>query len=72
MSTQTPGFRLPVDSPLDALDACLVAGGALGLLTYVVSLLAGDTGTATAGVVLGVVCVVGTLTVRSARDVVRR
>ena len=64
--------RLPsVDSPLDALDTLLTGGGAVGILLYVVGLLLGNIEAATFGVVVGVVCVLGTLTVRSARDVVR-
>jgi hypothetical protein len=64
--------RLPsVDSPLDALDTLLTGGGAVGILLYVVGLLVGNVETATFGVVVGVACVLGTLTVRSARDVVR-
>jgi len=70
MSTRTPSVRLPVDSPLDTLDTCLTAGGALGILLYVVALFAGDSSVATTGVILGVACVLGTLTVRSARDAV--
>ena len=64
--------RLPsVDSPLDALDTLLTGGGVVGILLYVVGLLVGNVETATFGVVVGVACVLGTLTVRSARDVVR-
>jgi hypothetical protein len=66
------GERLPsMDSPLDALAALLTGGGAVGVLLYVVGLLLGNTEAATVGVVVGVVCVLGTLTVRSARDVIR-
>ena len=73
MSSQTIGReRLPsVDSPLDALDTLLTGGGAVGILLYVGGLLLGNIEAATFGVVVGVVCVLGTLTVRSARDVVR-
>ena len=64
--------RLPsVNSPLDALETLLTGGGAFGVLVYVVGLLVGSTETATVGVGVGVVCVLGTLTLRSARDVVR-
>ena len=64
--------RLPsVASPLDAFDTLLTGGGGVGILLYVVGLLLGDTEVATVGVVVGVGCVLGTLTVRSARDVVR-
>jgi len=64
--------RLPtVDSPLDALDTLLTGGGAVGILLYVGGFLLGNIEAATFGVVVGVVCVLGTLTVRSARDVVR-
>lgn len=73
MSTHTIGRdRLPsVGSPLDALDTLLTGGGVVGILVYVVALLLGHTEAATVGVGIGVVCVLGTLTVRSARDVVR-
>jgi|GEM_PF-3279481 len=68
MSTRTLGLGLTLDSPLAAADTVLTAGSGLGLLLYVVALFAGDAGAATSGVVLGVACVLGTLTVRSVRD----
>ncbi|WP_435067810.1 hypothetical protein [Haloplanus sp. C73] len=71
MSTRSLSARLTVDSPLAVADTLLTAGSALGLLTYVVALFAGDVGAATSGVVLGVGCVLATLTVRTARDAVR-
>lgn len=73
MSTHTFGDGLvpSVESPLDALDTLLTAGGALGILTYVGGLLVGNVEAATFGVGLGVVCVLGTLTFRGARDVAR-
>jgi len=73
MSTHTFGDDLlpSVDSPLDAVDTLLTAGGALGVLTYVVSLLVGNVETATLGVWFGVACVLGTLTFRSVRRVAR-
>lgn len=70
MSARTLGSQLTVDSPLAVADTLLTAGSALGLLTYVVALLAGDVGVATSGVALGVGCVLATLTVRTARDAV--
>lgn len=67
--------RVPsIDSPLDAVgavDAALTAGGAVGLLTHVVGLLAGAVGTATFGVLLGVVCVLRALLVRSLQGLPR-
>lgn len=57
-------------SPLDAFDTLLSLGGVLGLLLYVTSLLLGNVETATMGVGVGVVCVLGVLSVRSARRVV--
>jgi hypothetical protein len=73
MSTQTlgDGLRGSVDAPLDAVDTLLTGGGAVGLLLYLVGLSLGHTETATFGVGLGVACVLGTLTARSLRDVVR-
>jgi len=73
MSTQTlgDGLRGSVGAPLDAVDTFLTGGGAVGILLYLVGLLLGHTEAATFGVGLGVACVLGTLTVRSARDVVR-
>jgi hypothetical protein len=73
MSSHTIGHGwLPsVDEPLDAVDTLLTGGGAVGILLYVVALLLGHTEAATVGVGVGVVCVLGTLTVRSVRDAVR-
>ena len=73
MSSHTIGRgRVPsVDEPLDAVDTLLTGGGAVGILLYVVALLLGHTEAATVGVGIGVVCVLGTLTVRSVRDAVR-
>ena len=59
------------EASLDAVDTLLTGGGAVGLLVYVVALLLGHTEAATVGVGVGVVCVLGTLTVRSARDAFR-
>jgi hypothetical protein len=74
MSLHTIGYGwLPsADEPLDAVDTLLTGGGAVGILLYVVALLLGHTEAATVGVGIGVVCVLGTLTVRSVRDAVRR
>ncbi|MEF8856443.1 MAG: hypothetical protein V5A16_03375 [Haloplanus sp.] len=69
MRTYVLGGDLTVDSPLDALDTLLTGGGALGLLTYLGGLFAGDAEVATLGVGVGVTCVLGTLAFRSARDV---
>lgn len=72
MSSATVDRLLPaLDSPLDALDTLLTAGGGLGILTYVAGLFGGNAEVATLGVGLGVVCVLGTLAFRSARGVVR-
>ncbi|WP_049937547.1 hypothetical protein [Haloplanus natans] len=58
--------RLPsMDEPLDAVDTLLTGGGAVGILLYAVALLLGHTEAATVGVGIGVVCVLGALTVRS-------
>jgi hypothetical protein len=59
-----------IDSPVDAVDAALTAGGAFGLLTYVSGLLTGNVDVATLGVVVGVVCVLCTLLIRSLRGLV--
>lgn len=71
MSTRTFGDSLSgsVGAPLDAVDTLLTGGGAMGVLLYLVALLLGHTEAATVGVGVGVVCVLGTLTVRSARGV---
>ena len=71
MSSATADHDLfpALDSPLDAAESFLSAGGALGLTTYVTSLFLGNVEAATVGVGLGVVCVLGTLTLRSARTV---
>jgi len=61
----------PTDAPLDAVDTLLTGGGAFGLLVYVVALLLGNAEAATVGVGVGVACVFGTLTIRSARDALR-
>lgn len=72
MSTRTiGGDLLSVESPLDAVERLLTAGGVFGVLLYGSGLLVGDVEAATLGVWLGVVCVLGTLTFRSVRDVVR-
>lgn len=73
MSTRTFGDdRLPsVESPLDAVDMLLTAGGALGILTYAGGLLVGDVETATLGVGFGVACVLGTLAFQGVRDAAR-
>jgi hypothetical protein len=73
MGTRTYGGDglVPTDTPLDAVDTLLTGGGAVGLLVYVVALLLGNAEAATVGVIVGVVCVLGTLTVRSARGAVR-
>ena len=65
------GWLPSVDEPLAAVDTLLTGGGAVGILLYVVALLLGHTEAATVGVGIGVVCVLGTLTVRSVRDAVR-
>jgi hypothetical protein len=56
-ATADPLPSLP-ESPVDALDHLLMAGAAVGLLTYGGGLLFGDVATATLGVSVGVVCVV--------------
>jgi hypothetical protein len=72
MSSATVDRLLPaLDSPFDALDTLLTSGGALGLLTYLSGLFAGNAEVATLGVGVGVACVLVTLTFRSARGVVR-
>ncbi|AZH27010.1 hypothetical protein [Haloplanus aerogenes] len=73
MGTHTFGDDLlpSVDSPLDAVDTLLTGGGVLGVLTYVVGLLVGNVEAATLGVWIGVACVLGTLTFRSVRGLVR-
>lgn len=65
------GWLPSVGEPIDAVDTLLTGGGAVGILLYVVALLLGHTEAATVGVGIGVVCVLGTLTVRSVRDAVR-
>ncbi|GAB6860894.1 hypothetical protein ACFR97_00205 [Haloplanus litoreus] len=71
MSSATAGHDLlpAFDSPFDAVDSLLSAGAVLGVATYGTSLLLGNVETATVGVGLGVVCVLGALTVRTARGV---
>jgi hypothetical protein len=73
MGTRTYGADgvVPTGAPLDAVDTLLTGGGAVGLLLYVVALLLGHTEAATVGVGVGVACVLGTLTIRSAREAVR-
>jgi len=73
MGTRTHGGDglVPISAPLDAVDTVLTGGGAVGLLVYVVALLLGNAEAATVGVGVGVACVLGTLTVRSARDALR-
>jgi hypothetical protein len=73
MGTRTHGGdgMVPTGSPLDAVDTLLTGGGGFGLLLYVVALLLGNAEAATVGVGVGVACVLGTLTIRSARDVLR-
>ena len=73
MGTRTHGGDglVPTDAPLDAVDTLLTGGGAFGLLLYVVALLLGNAEAATVGVGVGVACVLGTLTIRSARDALR-
>ncbi|MFB6101735.1 MAG: hypothetical protein ABEJ73_04150 [Haloplanus sp.] len=73
MSSATADHDLvpTVDSPLDTVDYCLTAGSGVGILTYVVGLLVGNTEAATLGVGVGVACVLSTLTIRSAREVAR-
>jgi hypothetical protein len=73
MGTRTYGGDgpVPVGAPLDAVDTLLTGGGAVGLLLYVVALLLGHTEAATLGVGVGVACVLGTLTIRSAREAAR-
>ncbi|WP_248895594.1 hypothetical protein [Haloplanus halobius] len=58
---------LAFDSPLDTVDTCITAGGAVGLLTYVAGLALGNVEAATTGVAVGIVCVVCVLTFRSVR-----
>jgi len=70
MSSVAADRLLPaLDSPIDALSRLFTAGAALGLLTYLGGLLLGNVEAATLGVGLGVVCVVATFSIRSARDV---
>ncbi|WP_251331229.1 hypothetical protein [Haloplanus pelagicus] len=71
MSSPTATDLLPaLDSPLDAVDSLLSAGAVLGLTAYGTSLLLGDVEAATVSVGLGVACVLGALTFRSARALV--
>jgi|GEM_PF-5748115 len=71
MSSAAADRLLPAfDSPVDALTHLLTAGAAVGLLTYTSGLFLGNVEAATLGVGLGVVCVVSTLSIRSAREVV--
>jgi hypothetical protein len=56
---------LPLDSPLDALDAVLEVGAVVGIGTYATALVLGDVRTATVGV--GVGCALSVLGVRSLR-----
>lgn len=68
-ATADPLPSLP-ESPVDTLDNLLTTGAAVGLLTYGGGLLFGDIAAATFGVSAGVACVVGTLSLRSARSIV--
>jgi uncharacterized MnhB-related membrane protein len=64
--------RLPtVDSPLDAVDSLFAAGAVAGVAAYGVALLTGDVAVATAGVGVGVACVLSALALRSARAAAR-
>jgi hypothetical protein len=71
MSSATAAHDLlpAFDSPLDAVDSLLSAGALLGVTTYGTGLFLGSVETATLGVGLGVAGALGTLTVRTARDV---